>query len=221
VSSMNPIDVAWLVLKAPLEGSAKESYDSCAACGRDGTCDSVECAEYLDSIGIETNRARTPQQPTLTDFMGYTRPQLEQLLIMFQNELVRRGHASGTSEVNVPNRDDYMTGSSMSEDEIDASEQTTAPAPIGRGNVEELMTRLMAGETLSREELTSLQTASTNEHNCPECSRPLDSDGDCTNEACSNYWEHQYGQCEDCGEHLDEDRDCTNVECENYYENHY
>ena len=72
---MNPIDVAWLVLKNDPD----------------------------DTI-------RQPQQPTLTDFMGYTRHQLEQLLVMFQNELIRRGHPSGTSEVHVPNVEPYMTG---------------------------------------------------------------------------------------------------------------
>ena len=161
---MNPMEVAWLVLKAPLEG-----YDSCAACGRDGTCDRVECAEYLDSIGIETNRARTPQQLTITDFTRYTRPQLEQMVVMFQNELVRRGHASGSSEISIPNMDRYMSGEGgYQREELDAAptiptdelgEVTVVEStPVAHAQeIQRLMTRLMNGETLSPEELQFLQ----------------------------------------------------------------
>ena len=84
------------MLKAPTEG-----YDS-----------NLTDEENTDGRHTE----RQPQQPTITDFMGYTRPQLEQMIVMFQNELVRRGHPSGEPEVNIPNRDDYMTGTGMSSD---------------------------------------------------------------------------------------------------------
>ncbi len=90
------MEAAWRVLKAPTEG-----YDS-----------NLTDEENTDGRHTE----RQPQQPTITDFMGYTRPQLEQMIVMFQNELVRRGHPSGEPEVNIPNRDDYMTGTGMSSD---------------------------------------------------------------------------------------------------------
>ena len=100
---MNPIDVAWLLLK-------------------------------------------NPQQPTITDFMRYTRPQLEQMLVMFQNELIRRGHDAMMGEVNVPNQDNYMTGDSMQQPRT----------------VQDLMTQLMSGQTLSTAELLHLQDPDNN-----------------------------------------------------------
>tara|TARA_R110000824_G_scaffold184943_3_gene365863 strand:+ start:110 stop:757 length:648 start_codon:yes stop_codon:yes gene_type:complete len=104
---MNPIDVAWLVLKAPTEG-----YDP-------------NLTDEENTDGRHTGRQ--PQQPTITDFMGYTRPQLEQMLIMFQNELVRRGHTSGGGNeydnvtVSPDIFDTYQTGESraMREEEPD------------------------------------------------------------------------------------------------------
>ena len=142
---MNPMEVAWLVLKAPLEG-----YDS--------------------NLTDEENTARRqPQQPTITDFTRYTRPQLEQMVVMFQNELVRRGHASGSSEISIPNMDRYMSGEGgYQREELDAAPTiptdelgevtVTEATPVAHAQeLQRLMTQLMSGETLSPEELRYLQ----------------------------------------------------------------
>jgi len=145
VSNMNPMEVAWLVLKAPLEG-----YDS--------------------NLTDEENTARRqPQQPTITDFTRYTRPQLEQMVVMFQNELMRRGHASLSSEISIPNMDRYMSGEGgYQREELDAA-PTIPTDELGEAiltemtpeehaqEIQRLMTQLMSGETLSPEELLFLQ----------------------------------------------------------------
>lgn len=125
MSSMNPMDVAWLVLK--------------------------------------------DEPTTITDFMGYTRPQLEQMLIMFQNELVRRGHTSAVEgvedvEISPDAFDTYQIGESR------AMRDEPPPPP----QIPDLMTRLMAGETLTPEELIALQAgASTlDEHHRNEEDEP-------------------------------------------------
>lgn len=144
MSNMNPMEVAWLVLK---------NYD---------------VHDYINEQA-EEQQHRQPQQPTITDFTRYTRPQLEQMVVMFQNELVRRGHASGSSEISIPNMDRYMSGEGgYQREELDAAptiptdelgEVTVAEAtPVEHAQeLQRLMTRLMNGETLSPEELQFLQ----------------------------------------------------------------
>jgi len=134
----------------------------------------IEAAWWVLKNAEEQQR-RQPQQPTITDFMGYTRPQLEQMLVMFNNELVRRGRAGTPPELENPTTD--SSG---------------------------LMTRLMNGESLSTAELLHLQNPSANplpqptggeyhmgslenDERCSECGDRLDDTYDCVNFDCENY----------------------------------
>ena len=86
---------------------------------------------------------KNPQQPTITDFTGYTRPQLEQMYYMFHNELMRRGRIPHSGDLD----DEHDEWAGLEDpptvpvepenalEEVVSSEPappTTAPPTVGR-----------------------------------------------------------------------------------------
>ena len=143
------------------------------------------------------------------ELMRYEAPQLFEMINAIEQEIQRREESP-----------EEETREIMTNDEL----------------VQYLMTRLMAGETLSPIELMLLQSRGGPEQPDPDfarrqppltmcegdCGDIVDEEGDCVDEDCSNYYLYgQFGTCEECEEPLDEDRDCVNERCDNHYENHW